>query len=113
VSLRTGSSLAGSHDPVFVSISALPSSCEVFANSASTEYGITQFSNVKLLGFIGNCTLSFHAHFAGGQKAVSNQFTSAISRAIISPVIAPLSPISTNVTANVPFTIPREFHFFA
>jgi hypothetical protein len=106
--LFTGIEEAGAHDPVFVSLFVFPSFCEAVSGYALAERGVANFSRVRFSGIIGNCTLSIHVYFAGGQKATTRPLDRAIFRNIVSPKIAPILPISNSVTADTPFFIPRE-----
>ncbi len=106
--LFTGSAVASSHDSIFASWFASPSFCQVFADIATFNSGIVSFSNLKLAGYLGNCSLTFHFHFAGGQKAMVATSNGAITRFLLSPNIERIQPILNRVTIDVPFIIPGE-----
>jgi hypothetical protein len=108
VKLFTGSAVVSSHDSLFASLSASPSFCQVFADTTAINFGILSFSNVKLTGFLGNCSLTFHVQFAGGQKATIATSNGAITRSVLSPNIARILPASNRTTIDIPFIIPGE-----
>jgi hypothetical protein len=108
VKLFTGDNVASTQDPIFAYLSASPAVCEVLSEVAVADSGIVHFPSVALAGFIGQCTLSFLVHFAGGQKATIISADAVIARTVVSSVITSILSAAHRVTVDVPFMIPRE-----
>lgn len=100
--------MAIAHDPVFVSLSASPSTCEVFADTSLASSGIAVFPGVILAGYIGHCSLSFQIYFAGGQMATMRTLDAAVNRNTVSPFIDQILPATESVMVDAPFIVSRE-----
>jgi hypothetical protein len=108
VQLFTGDNVAVTQDPIFAYFSASPAVCEVLSEIAVADSGVVHFPSITLAGFIGQCTLSFLVHFAGGQKATIISADAIIMRTVISSVITSILSATHRVTIDVPFMIPRK-----